>query len=389
MVTVQEARNIVLSHSIVLNTAEVAMEASVGYALSGDIVSEVNIPSFRQSSMDGYAIRMEDINEVLPIKEELPAGTPKQISLSPLSTIKVFTGGPVPDGADTVVQKEKVIVQDNVIRIHAPDTVSGANIRLPGTEISKGITAMSGGTVIQPIHIGFLASLGITKVKVIRKPSVAIIITGNELVQPGNVLAPGQLYESNSFGLQACLQQLHIIQVAVSYVKDDLADTEKKIATALDNHDMVLLTGGVSVGDHDHVANACMNIGIQKHFHGVKQKPGKPLFFGTKNKKLVFGLPGNPASVLSCFYQYVLPAIHQLSGTKGLGPVKARLSSSFEKKIPFTFFLKGHITNGAVEILSGQASFQLSPFVQANCWIELDETISSFEKGTEVNIYPF
>ena len=389
MVTVQEARNIVLSHGVVLYTAEVAMEASVGYALSGDIVSEVNIPSFRQSSMDGYAIRMEDINEGLPIKEELPAGTPKQISLSPLSTIKVFTGGPVPDGADTVVQKEKVIVQDNVIRIHAPDTVSGANIRLPGTEISKGITAMSGGTVIQPIHIGFLASLGITKVKVIRKPSVAIIITGNELVQPGNVLAPGQLYESNSFGLKACLQHLHIIQVTVSYVKDDLTETEKKIAAALDNHDMVLLTGGVSVGDHDHVANACMNIGIQKHFHGVKQKPGKPLFFGTKNKKLVFGLPGNPASVLSCFYQYVLPAIHQLSGTTGLGPVKARLSSSFEKKIPFTFFLKGHITNGGVEILSGQASFQLSPFVQANCWIELDETISSFEKGTEVNIYPF
>lgn len=389
MINVTEARNMVLANCNVLNTVELSMDASAGYTLAEDIVSDVNIPSFRQASMDGYAIRFEEISHALPVQEELPAGTSKQISLMPLSAIKVFTGGPVPDGADTVVQKEKVAIQDKVIHINATDIIAGANIRLPGAEISKGIAAIASGTVIQPLHIGFLASLGITKLSVIRKPSVAVIITGNELVKPGNTLQAGQVYESNSFGLKACLQQLHIDQVTICYVKDNLIETETIIAAALKDHDLVLITGGVSVGDHDHVANACMNVGIQKHFHGVKQRPGKPLFFGTKNKKLVFGLPGNPASVLSCFYQYVLPAIHHLSATNGQEPVKARLSSSFEKKIPFTFFLKGFFANGEAEILSGQASFQLSPFVKANCWIELEQTISSFEKGTEINIYPF
>ena len=389
MVSVNEARKIVISHSSIQNAAEIAMESSVGYVLSEPIVSTVDIPSFRQSSMDGYAIRFTDKDNLLPLQDELPAGTAKQISLSSFSCVKVFTGGPVPDGADTVVQKEKVIADGNAIRINAADIEMGINIRLPGTEIKKGIMAMPAGTFIQPMHIGFMASLGVTKINVIRKPSVAIVITGNEVVQPGNILAPGQIYESNSFGLKACLQQLQINQVKVSYAKDDLAETEQKIAEALKDHDIVLITGGVSVGDHDHVANACMNLGISKHFHGVKQRPGKPLFFGTKENKLIFGMPGNPASVMSCFYQYVLPAIHILSGTPIPAPVKAKLAASFEKKAPLCFFLKGFVENAEAVVLEGQASFQLSPFVKANCWIELPETKTIFEKGEEVNIHPF
>jgi molybdopterin molybdotransferase len=137
------------------------------------------------------------------------------------------------------------------------------------------------------------------------------------------------------------------------------------------------------------VANACMNLGVHKHFHGVKQKPGKPLLFGTKENKLIFGLPGNPASVMSCFYQYVLPAIHVLSGTHATAPMKAKLAASFEKKPPLTLFLKGFVANGEAVVLDGQASFQLSPFVNANCWIELPETKTIFEKGDELNIHPF
>jgi molybdopterin molybdotransferase len=389
MITVNKARQIVLSQSRIQNAIAIAMDLSVGYILSADIISEVDIPSFCQSSMDGYAIRFVDKDQTLPIQDELPAGTPKQISLLPGSCIKVFTGGPVPDGADTVVQKEKVIVEGKSIRINVAGIEAGDNIRLPGAEIKKGIVAIPAGTIIRPMHIGFMASLGITKIAVIRKPSVAIIITGNEVVQPGNLLTPGQIYESNSFGLKACLQQLHIHQIDISYAKDDLAETEQKITAALAGHDLVLITGGVSVGDHDHVANACMNLSVHKHFHGVKQKPGKPLLFGTKGNKLIFGLPGNPASVMSCFYQYVLPAIHVLSGTDTAAPVKAKLAVSFEKKSPLCFFLKGSVANGEAAVLEGQASFQLSPFVLANCWIELPETKTIFEKGEEVNIHPF
>ncbi len=389
MVSVNEARQAVLSSSSIQKAVERAMDSSVGYVLSESIVSTINIPSFRQSSMDGYAIRFADKDSILTLQDELPAGSAKQVTLSPLSCIKVFTGGPVPDGADTVVQKEKVTLEGNAIRINAGDIETGVNIRLPGTEIKKGVVAIPAGIIIQPMHIGFMASLGITNISVIRKPSVAIVITGNEVVQPGNMLGPGQIYESNSFGLKSCLQQLHIDHIKISYAKDDLKETEQKIAMALKDHDLVLITGGVSVGDHDHVANACMTLGIHKHFHGVKQKPGKPLFFGTKENKLIFGLPGNPASVMSCFYQYVLPAIHILSGIPLSAPLKAKLAALFEKKAPLCFFLKGFVANGEAVVLEGQASFQLSPFVQANCWIELPETKTIFEKGDEVNIHPF
>jgi molybdopterin molybdotransferase len=389
MVTVKEARAIVLSGCRVLDTVEISFDKAVGYVLAEDIISGINIPAFPQSSMDGFAIRLADKDIVLAIQDELPAGTSKQLSLLPFSAIKVFTGGPVPEGADTVVQKEKAMVDGNTVRMIVDEIFVGENIRLPGTDIGKGMVAIPAGTCIQSIHIGFMASLGLTNIPVIRKPSVAIIITGNELVQPGNELGPGQVYESNSFGLNACLQQMQVTNISVSNAKDDLLETEKKIGDALADNDIILITGGVSAGDYDYVYKACENLSIQKHFHGVKQRPGKPLYYGKKENKYIFGLPGNPASVLSCFYQYVVPVISILSGVSVSLPIKAKLANSFEKKSPLTFFLKGAYTNGFAKILPGQASFQLSSFVNANCWIELDEAISFFDKGTEVTIHRF
>lgn len=389
MVTVEEARQIVLANCSTLDAVEIPAEQSVGYALSSAIISTIHIPAFRQSSMDGYAIMLQDKDRELPVQDELPAGTPKQIMLQPHTAVKVFTGGPVPDGADVVVQKELVTVLGRSIKINALAIELGTNIRVPGSEISKGEIAIPKGTVIRPMHIGYLASLGVTKVPVVSKPSVAIVITGNELVQPGEALQAGQVYESNSFGLKACLLQAHVSVINISYAKDNLPETEQKITQALAQHDLVLITGGVSVGDHDHVVAACLKAGIKQQFHGVKQKPGKPLFFGTKGKQMVFGLPGNPASVLSCFYQYVLPAIHCMSGMTPPATCKAKLKEQFEKKIPLTFFLKGFYENGTVAILTAQASFQLSAFVQANCWIELDETATHFEKDQEVKVHMF
>ena len=389
MINVAQAKHIVLSTCRVLGTLEIPIEKAVGYCLSASVISSINIPSFRQSSMDGYAIRLRDRNGGLFIQDELPAGTPRQITLLPNAAIKVFTGGPVPEEADTVVPKEQITIAEKSIYINSIPMETGANIRLPGSEINAGNTAIPQGTVIHPMHIGYMASLGVEKIQVIRKPVVAIIITGNELVQPGNTLRAGQVYESNSFALKACLQLAHINTITISYAKDNPAETEKKIAEALTNHDMVLITGGVSVGDYDYVALACTNQGVQQHFHGVKQRPGKPFFFGSKEQKLVFGLPGNPASVLSCYHQYVLPAIHCLSGTVAPEPIKAKLTTQFEKKLSFTFFLKGYFEKETACILPAQASFQLSAFVRANCWIELEETITLFEKGQEIKVHMF
>ncbi len=386
MITVKEAKEIVHNHSHLLGEIPCGMADADGYALALDCLSPMDIPSFRQSSMDGYAIKFGDRDKELLIQDTLPAGTSRQISLAEGLTVKVFTGGPVPDGADTVVQKEMVSVDGQSIRI-AGDFVKGANIRLTGSEIHKGQLAIPAKTVLNPMMLGYLAGMGFDNVPVYRKPHVAIVISGDELVQPGSALVTGQVYDANSFSLKACLKKAGIHEVSIYFTRDDLAATEKTIGEALSAADMVLVTGGVSVGDYDFVARACHNLGITTLFHGVKQKPGKPLFFGKKGEKLVWGLPGNPSSVLSCFQQYVLPAIHQMAGTKMPSLCKARLAEGFEKKAGLCFFLKGYYENGVVSILSAQESFRLSAFVMANCWVELSEEETVFAKDTEVAIH--
>ena len=389
MISVAEAKNIVIAHCEILSSIKLPIEDSVGYVLSENIQSEKNIPGFRQSSMDGFAIKLEDVQKILPIQDALPAGSSKQLSLNKNACIKVFTGGPVPEGADIVIQKEWTRVASNSIQINAGYLELGANIRMQGSDIKKGAIAFKKGTVISAMHIGYLASMGITKLPVIRKPRVGIIITGNELVQPGNELLPGQVYESNSYALKACLQKQQINRIQLYHVKDNLEATQETISKALSENDMLLITGGVSVGDYDFVAGACIQQGVQKLFHGVKQKPGKPLFFGKKADVLVFGLPGNPSSVLSCYQQYVFPALNALTGIPMQENSFAKLEIPFEKKPPLTLFLKGYYDSGSVQVLPAQASYQLSAFVTANCWVELDETENYFAKDQMVKIHLF
>jgi molybdopterin molybdotransferase len=389
MISVAEAKNKVLSQCNALSNQQLTIEEAVGYTLSDNIYSQINIPGFQQSSMDGYAIRMVDLQKKLPIQDELPAGSSKQIFLKVNACIKVFTGGPVPEGADIVIQKEWVQVIDNHIQISAGFVEPGANIRMPGSDIKKGGLAFKKGTTISAMHLGYLASMGIKEIPVIRKPSVGIIITGNELIQPGNELLPGQVYESNSFALKACLQKQQIRSIHVYHVKDNLEATQQTIAHALSENDVLLITGGVSVGDYDFVAGACIQQGVQKIFHGVKQKPGKPLFFGKKDEVLVFGLPGNPSSVLSCYQQYVYPALIALTGSLPVENSFAKLEIPFEKKPPLTLFLKGFYQSGSVQILPAQASYQLSAFVTANCWVELEEEIHYFAQDQLVKIHLF
>jgi molybdopterin molybdotransferase len=389
MISVAEAKTKVLSTCEVLSTIQLPIEEAVGYILSENIYSEKDIPGFRQSSMDGYAIRLMDLHKTLPIQDELPAGSSKQISLDENSCIKVFTGGPIPDGADVVIQKEWVHFNLHSIEINAGPVELGAHIRMPGSDIKKGAVAFKKGTAISAMHIGYLASMGIKDLPVIRKPKIGIIITGNELVQPGNDLLPGQVYESNSYALKACLQKLQITSIRLYHVKDNLEATQQTIATAISENDMLLITGGVSVGDYDFVAGACIQQGVQKLFHGVTQKPGKPLFFGKKRAVYVFGLPGNPSSVLSCYQQYVFPALRAITGFQQMENSYAKLEIPFEKKPPLTLFLKGFYESGSVQILPAQASYQLSAFVTANCWVELEAEQNYFAKDQLVKIHLF
>jgi molybdopterin molybdotransferase len=380
MISVVEAKKIIDQNVSPLQPVTLPLKESAGLILAEHVYAEMDIPAFPQSSMDGYAFSFHGWKQYkkLKIAGEVAAGSNETSVLSPENTVRIFTGAAVPSGADTVIMQEKVkidsspgsegelIIEDETLQL-------GNSVRPKGSEIRAGELALEKENLLSPAAIGFLAGIGINELKVYPNPSISIIITGNELQLPGKPLHQGQVYESNSFALKAVLK-LEIV----------VATLEK----ALVQSDVVLLTGGISVGDYDFVLQAATQCGVEKLFHKVKQRPGKPLYFGKKGNKLVFGLPGNPSSVLTCFYQYVIPALETLSKRKPvLEIIQAPLSKSFQKATGLTHFLKGSYNGETATPLDAQESYRLSSFAIANCLIQIDEEVTSLKEGELVDVY--
>lgn len=394
MIPVKEAKNIIQSHTPLFPTADLTLTAAAGLTLAAEVRASIAIPAFDQSSMDGYAFRWSDWQppEPLPIEGEVPAGVSAYFPQPPGKAVRIFTGAPLPDGADTVVMQEKTKQQNGLLHIMDAHLQRGSHVRPEGSEIKPGALALPAGTLLSPPAIGFLAGIGVTNVTVYSTPIVSIIITGNELQTPGEPLAFGQVYESNSWSLSAALQQSGIPDIIVWSVPDDPDQLTAKLEQALSLSQVVLLTGGVSVGDYDFVTKATEQCGVTTQFHRVEQKPGKPLFFGTKGNQLIFGLPGNPSSVLTCFYEYVLPALNKGMGKNGTIMIRQLpLALPYSKKIALTQFLKGLMTHVTVVPLDAQESYRLSSFALANCLICLEPGEREYKAGdlVEVHILPF
>ena len=387
MISVNEAKQLIADQVSLLKPVPINLKAASGHILAADIYARYDIPAFPQSSMDGYALLFDDQKKELTVTGEMAAGTSRLLAITSGETSRIFTGAPLPDGADTVVMQEKISLLNGKIQIHDEQLRLGANVRHRGAEIKSGALAMEKGNLLGPAAIGFLAGIGTTEVMVYPMPKVAIIITGKELQQPGTALHFGRVYESNSYSLSAALKQEGIADIEIYEADDDLEILTTILETALQNNDVVLLNGGVSVGDYDFVIEASKRCGIEQIFHRVKQKPGKPLFFGTKGNQLIFGLPGNPSSVLSCYYNYVLPALKGLSHKQdSVKEMKAILTHDYKKPAGLTHFLKGGYENGNATPLNAQESFRLSSFAQANCLICLGEDQEDFFAGDTVNV---
>ena len=390
MISVQEAIEILKANTPTTLPVVVNLRAAAGKILAEDIHASIDIPAFPQSSMDGYAISYKGWkeNQKLIIQGEMQAGTPNQPTLEPDKTIRIFTGAPVPSGADTVVMQEKVTAANNEVIIEDTNLQPGSNIRPKGSEIQSGELALAAKTYLSPAAIGFLAGIGINEVKIFPAPSVSIIVTGKELQDPGKPLGKGQVYESNSHMLVAALQELNINDVKVLWSDDDPGMLSDMISDSLDKTDILILTGGVSVGDYDFVLEAVKACGVQQLFHRVKQRPGKPLYAGRKGNKLIFGLPGNPSSVLTCFYQYVRPALGWISNNSfELETRQIPLANSLQKVAGLTHFLKGYYDGAVVSALGAQESYRLSSFSHANCLIELQEDLTEICAGENVKIH--
>ena len=390
MISVAAAKKIIQENSTPLQPKKVALEDVVGMALAADIYSTIDIPAFNQSSVDGYAFLFEGLQQyqLLKIDGEMAAGDASTNSLLPQHAIRIFTGAAVPVGADSIVMQEKILIENGMLQIDDKNLKPGSNVRLKGSEIKAGELALEKGTILSPAAIGYLAGFGIDKVWVFPKPTISIIVTGKELQQPGVPLAYGQVYESNSYTLSAALQQLGINNVKIYRADDDLQILTAILQDALLQSDVVLLTGGISVGDYDFVLEAATNCGITKRFHRIKQRPGKPMYFGNKNNQLVFGLPGNPSSVLTCFYEYVIPALQKLSCTKkGIETLVVPLGKSLSKPVGLTCFLKAMYDGKTATALGAQESYRLSSFAKANCLIMVDEAIETLSEGDSVEIH--
>ena len=398
MISVEEARAYIKAHIAPIGIHDVPLSVAAGHTLGADIYAKIDIPAFKQSSMDGYAIRYGDRQRILTVSGEMQAGADKGFTLSPFEAARIFTGAPLPAGADTVVMQEKVSLNNGMLTILDPNLKIGLNVRNKGDEVKSGALAMAKGSKLSPAAIGFLAGIGTADVPVYRRPSVAIIVTGKELQRPGKALEFGQVYESNSYSLTAALEQAQITKINFYTADDILEELVNVLREAINANDVVLLTGGVSVGDYDFVIPAAEQLGIRQIFHKVKQRPGKPLYFGKKNGKVIFGMPGNPSSVLSCFYQYVLPALEIMMNSnnisnntgnpkEGVKVVDAVLTHNFSKAAGLTHFLKAHFNDGKVTPLHAQESFRMSSFAEANCMIELEEEQLVFPAGTLVKVH--
>jgi molybdopterin molybdotransferase len=386
LVSVAQARALIAAGVSRVHPAVKEVSNSAGLAIAEHIFSPLDIPAFDQSSMDGYAIYAEDIKGPLLVQGVMAAGHAQQETLQRNHAMRIFTGAPLPAGSDTIVMQEKVIVDSSGIQITDPDIEKGTHVRKSGSELKKDELVIKKETVITAPVAGLLASLGILSVPVYPRLSVCIMATGNELQVPGQPLQAGQVYESNIVFLQAALSPFSENPISVFYVEDNLEIIERMLSLNINNYELIIITGGVSVGDYDFVREAADRTGVHCKFHRVKQKPGKPLYFGTKENKIVFGLPGNPASVVSCFYEYVLPAIRFMLHLPQEELLTAVLKNDFKKVKGLTQFLKAYFKDGEVEILEAQESYRLRSFASANCLVALDENRLSYDKGEMVTV---
>ena len=391
MISVNEARKILSENSQRGRKEKIKLNPSLGLIAAEDIHSPIDVPSFDNSAMDGFAMKFEQDRQQWKTGAVIPAGDTSVQKVKDGEAVRIFTGAKMPDGADTVIPQELVNYDQNSQNItYSHDKIEvGSNVRLKGSQCKKGEKILEEGTEISPGVIGLLASVGLAEVLVYTEPSVACIITGNELKEVGDELKDGEIYNSNGPMLEALLKKSGIGNCSIFRAQDDRENLQETIEMALSENDVVILSGGISVGDYDFVKECLQNAKVEELFYKIKQRPGKPMFAGKKDDQWIFALPGNPASVLSCFNQYVKPCLRYMMGRNEVwSPDKwLPLAEDHKKKPGFTFFVKARTAGDEVEILGAQQSFNLQAFSTANCLVELEEDKEVVNSGTLVAVF--
>ena len=378
---------------------QVPIRSALGRVLAEDCISPINVPGHTNSAMDGYALSGSDLpregGRSYRVIATVFAGQQLQESCEPGQCVKVMTGAPMPPGTDTVVMQEQVEkLGDDRVRIDSRQR-SGQNVRQAGEDIAQGAAVLRAGRVLTAADLGVLASLGFAELKVRRRPRVAFFSTGDELRSIGETLAEGEVYDSNRYSLFALLTELGVDMVDLGVVKDDRHALEAGFREASGMADVVITSGGVSVGDADYTKEILERSG-KMSFWTIAMKPGRPLTFGRLGGATFFGLPGNPVAVMLTFHQFVRPALAYLAGGNWPAPlvVPARAQQALRKKPGRFEFVRGILSYDehgdlSVRPSGAQGSGVLTSMSRANCYILLGEDCAGVDEGESVAVEPF
>jgi len=397
MIDFADALRRVIFRAKPLAAQSVPLTGSLGRTLAQNVRARAPIPPFAKVTMDGYAVRADDSRPdaagqaaELAVIEDLPAGRISRRAIGRGQAVRIMTGAPLPKGADAVVMvedTEKAGTRVKIFRAVAP----GDNIGRAGEDLEKGDLILEKGDLIGPAEVGMLAALGLASVRVVRRPKLAVIATGDEIVEPGKKAGPGCIWNSNGYSLLSLALEAGTEASYLGIARDKNSQLKLKIQKAR-SADILVISGGVSVGDYDLVKEELRSLGVRPVFWQLRIKPGKPTFFGVRGRQLVFGLPGNPTSAMVMFHLFVRPAIDRMLGRKrpGLRSAKALLEQEITVQPGRTQFLRGALVGEGpvlkVDPFPDQRSGVLRSMVKSRVLIVVPADSSRVEKGREVEI---
>ena len=392
--SVDEALERVLARIAPLEATEVPLLDALGAVLAEDAVADRDVPPFRNSAMDGYAVRGADVHEAgtrLEVVGAVAAGAMPKGTVGRGQAMRIMTGAPMPDGADTVVRVEDTDNGSQMVAI-TKATSTGTAVRQAGEDLRSGETILRKGTLLRPADLGVLASIGRATVRAVRRPNVAVLSTGDELVDVNELPGPGQIRDANRYSISAAVRATGCAAFELGIVRDEASDLRHALGNAAFG-DVVVTSGGVSVGDHDHVKPVVDAMGTMD-FWSIAIRPGRPLAFGELRTKRgavpIFGLPGNPVSSLLTFELFVRPALLKMAGHARLfrPRVKAKLLDRIEKPTGLRMFARGvyDAEAGTVRSTGPQGSGILRSMSLANCLIDIPETPPAAEPGETVTV---
>ena len=392
LITVTEAQSLVVERAKPLDAERVPIERAFGRVLSEDVAARVDLPPFASSAMDGYALRSSDTTTApvsLAIAGSVAAGSPASRRLEPGEAMAISTGGAVPEGADAVIPLELTRRADGTVEVEQA-VPAGAHVRGRGGDVTVGTVVLERGARLGAAQVGSLAAAGIAEVQCAKRPRVGILVTGSELRKPGDELGPGQIYESNGLMLAAQLTSAGAVPAQLGVVPDDETEHRKTMERALLGFDMLVTSGGASVGPHDLVRKVQSELRVDEVFWGVAVKPGKPVAFGVRREHLVFNLPGNPVSALVCFELFVRPAIEALQGIPEPLPafLTGVLAAPVSRNAARDEFVRARAEHGPdglrLHPVAGQDSHMIVSAARADTLVEVPRGSGELAPGADV-----